>query len=203
MGTAVIRHAWTLSQKRKGTQVLRQTKPETVSEGRRMTRLASSLYWGKPAVRNEPRGWRNRQHDLMAICHDARKGRYSGSHWSNPARLRFTRPVTRAGDSFSRTKPPALCKLPLGPGGRYRPGGGRRGPMGVTRLARTASPSSQAKLSVDHIQSQQASGRTHHKTTILPITAKPVPFPNEGTLTATNNNKSPRSWGQALLSLVI
>ena len=41
-------------------------------------------YWGKPAVRNEPRGWRNRGHDLMAICHDARKGRYTGSHWSNP-----------------------------------------------------------------------------------------------------------------------
>ena len=41
-------------------------------------------YWGKPAVRNEPRGWRNRRHDLMAICHDARKGRHSGSHWSKP-----------------------------------------------------------------------------------------------------------------------
>src|SRR5512136_1032773 len=41
-------------------------------------------YWGKPAVRNEPRGWRNRRQDLMAICHDARKGRHSGSHWSKP-----------------------------------------------------------------------------------------------------------------------
>ena len=50
-------------------------------------------YWGKPAVRNEPRGWRNRRHDLMAICHDARKGRHSGSHWSKPARLRSTRPA--------------------------------------------------------------------------------------------------------------
>ena len=50
-------------------------------------------YWGKPAVRNEPRGWRNRRHDLMANCHDARKGRHSGSHWSKPARLRSTRPV--------------------------------------------------------------------------------------------------------------
>ena len=50
-------------------------------------------YWGKPAARNEPRGWRNRRHDLMAICHDARKGRHSGSHWSKPARLRSTRPV--------------------------------------------------------------------------------------------------------------
>ena len=53
-------------------------------------------YWGKPAVRNEPRGWRNRGHDLMAICHDARKGRYSGSHWSKPARLRSTRPVSNS-----------------------------------------------------------------------------------------------------------
>jgi hypothetical protein len=29
----------------------------------------------------------------MAICHDARKGRHSGSHWSKPARLRSTRPT--------------------------------------------------------------------------------------------------------------
>jgi hypothetical protein len=29
----------------------------------------------------------------MAICHDARKGRHSGSHWSKPARLRSTRPI--------------------------------------------------------------------------------------------------------------
>ena len=56
-----------------------------------------TLYAGKPAVRNEPRGWRNRGHDLMAICHDARKGRYSGSHWSKPARLRSTRPVCNTG----------------------------------------------------------------------------------------------------------
>jgi hypothetical protein len=31
--------------------------------------------------------------DLMAICHDARKGRYNRSHWSKPARLRSTRSV--------------------------------------------------------------------------------------------------------------
>jgi hypothetical protein len=29
-------------------------------------------YWGKPAVRNEPRGRRKRGQDLMAICHNAR-----------------------------------------------------------------------------------------------------------------------------------
>ena len=50
-------------------------------------------YRGKLAVRDEQRGWRKRGQDLMAICHDARKGRYSGSHWSKPARLRSTRPV--------------------------------------------------------------------------------------------------------------
>jgi len=50
-------------------------------------------YWGKPAVRNEQRGWGKRGQDLTAICHDARKGRHSGSHWSKPARLRSTRPV--------------------------------------------------------------------------------------------------------------
>jgi hypothetical protein len=41
-------------------------------------------YWGKPAVRNDKRGWRKRGQDLVAICHNARKGRYTGSHWSKP-----------------------------------------------------------------------------------------------------------------------
>ena len=41
-------------------------------------------YWGKPAVRNDKRGWRKRGQDLMAICHDARKGRNVGSHLSKP-----------------------------------------------------------------------------------------------------------------------
>jgi hypothetical protein len=40
--------------------------------------------WGKPAVRNEQSGWRKRGHDLMAICHNARKGRHTGSHRSKP-----------------------------------------------------------------------------------------------------------------------
>jgi len=39
-------------------------------------------YRGKLAVRDDERGWRKRQHDLAAICHDARKGRYIGSRWS-------------------------------------------------------------------------------------------------------------------------
>jgi hypothetical protein len=41
-------------------------------------------YWGKPAVRNEQRGRGKRGQDLMAICHDARKGRNTGSHRSKP-----------------------------------------------------------------------------------------------------------------------
>jgi hypothetical protein len=41
-------------------------------------------YWGKPAVRNEQRGWRKRGQGLMATCHNARKGRHTGSHWSKP-----------------------------------------------------------------------------------------------------------------------
>lgn len=68
----------------KGTQARRQTRPETATEGRRVTRLGLQPYWGKPAVRDETRGWGNRQHDLMAICHDARKSRNMGSHWSKP-----------------------------------------------------------------------------------------------------------------------
>ena len=68
----------------KGTQARRQTWPETATEGRRATRLGLQPYWGKPAVRDETRGWGNRQHDLMAICHDARKSRNIGSHWSKP-----------------------------------------------------------------------------------------------------------------------
>ena len=46
--------------------------------------LYATFYWGEPAVRNEPRGWRKRGQDLMAICHNARKGRNTGSHWSKP-----------------------------------------------------------------------------------------------------------------------
>ena len=49
--------------------------------GRRQSEEAGfQPYWGKPAVRNNKRGWRKRGQDLMAICHDARKGRHSGSH---------------------------------------------------------------------------------------------------------------------------
>src|ERR1017187_5039729 len=36
---------------------------------------------GKPAVRNFGGGRGNEVDGLMTICHDARKGRYTGSHW--------------------------------------------------------------------------------------------------------------------------
>ena len=45
-------------------------------------------YWGKLAVRDEQRGWGKRGQDLsrfrIGICHDARKDRNTGSHWSKP-----------------------------------------------------------------------------------------------------------------------
>jgi hypothetical protein len=66
----------------KGTQARCQTSLETVAEGHRATRLDLQPYWGKLTVRDETRGWGKRRHDLMAFCHDARKGRYIGSHWS-------------------------------------------------------------------------------------------------------------------------
>ena len=37
-------------------------------------------YWGKPAVRNFRGGRGNERNGLMTVCHDARKGRYIGSH---------------------------------------------------------------------------------------------------------------------------
>ena len=39
---------------------------------------------GNLAVRNGKRGWGKRGQDLMAICHNARKGRHIRSHWSKP-----------------------------------------------------------------------------------------------------------------------
>src|SRR5262245_46643991 len=49
---------------------------------RRWPLLQASLkpYWGKPAVRNFRGGRGNEVDGLVTICHDARKGRYTGSH---------------------------------------------------------------------------------------------------------------------------
>src|SRR6266446_2328984 len=43
-------------------------------------------YWGKPAVRNFRGGRGNEVDGLMTVCHDARKGRYIGSHGPNHVR---------------------------------------------------------------------------------------------------------------------
>jgi hypothetical protein len=50
---------------------------------------AGSKLWQKkspigavPKSQKSRQGWRKRQHDLAAICHDARKSRYDGSRWS-------------------------------------------------------------------------------------------------------------------------
>jgi hypothetical protein len=82
------------------------TEPET----RRTARLASNEtgngfgraqddqagfqpYWGKPAVRNDKRGWRKRGQDLMAICHELERADTLEAIGLNRSRLRSTRPV--------------------------------------------------------------------------------------------------------------
>ena len=49
---------------------------------RRWPRRQAGLkpYWGKPTVRNFRGGRGNEVDGLMTVCHDARKGRYIGSH---------------------------------------------------------------------------------------------------------------------------
>jgi hypothetical protein len=56
-----------------------------VGDGRgraRSDKAGFQPYRGKLAVRDEQRGWGKRRQDLMAVCHDARKGRNIGIHWS-------------------------------------------------------------------------------------------------------------------------
>ncbi len=59
-------------------------------------------YRGKLAVRDETRGRGKRGQDPMAVCHDARKGRNIGSHWSKPVAppLHSTRPAEDAEGGF-------------------------------------------------------------------------------------------------------
>ena len=67
-------------------QLPRQTKPGRVSEGRGRTRLASSRT-GENSLYGMNRGGGGNEVDgLMTFCHDARKGRYIGSHWPNHVR---------------------------------------------------------------------------------------------------------------------
>ena len=57
---------------------------KAAGQGRRALLTAClKPYWGKPAVRNFRGGGGNDLDGLMTIGHDARKGRYIGSHWPN------------------------------------------------------------------------------------------------------------------------
>ena len=108
----------------KGTQARCQTQPETAAEGHRATRLGLQPYRGKPAVRNETRGWGKRRHDLMAICHDARKGRYIGSHWSKPG----APPLHSTGANSLCRRVYYIHVGPTGPRRRPQASGNRIGP---------------------------------------------------------------------------
>ena len=68
----------------KGTQAPRQTPPGTAAEGRGATRLASNRTGENPPYGMIRGGGGNEVDGLMTFCHDARKGRYIGSHWSKP-----------------------------------------------------------------------------------------------------------------------
>jgi hypothetical protein len=52
-------------------------------------------YWGKPAVRNDNKGWRNRGQDLMAICHELERADTLEAIGLNRSRLRSNRPVVQ------------------------------------------------------------------------------------------------------------
>jgi hypothetical protein len=67
-------------------QLLRQTKPRKVSEGRRRTRLTSSRTGENSPYGMNRGGGGNEVDGLMTFCHDARKGRNIGSHWPNQVR---------------------------------------------------------------------------------------------------------------------
>ena len=66
-------------------------------------------YWGKPTVRNFRGGRGNEVDGLMTVCHDARKGRYIGSHWPNHVRASALLDVF----SGSFDLPFADCALPV------------------------------------------------------------------------------------------
>ena len=78
-------------------QLLRQTKPRKVSEGRRRTRLTSSRTGENSPYGMNRGGGGNEVDGLMTFCHDARKGRNIGSHWPN--HVRASAPL----DRFLRT----------------------------------------------------------------------------------------------------
>src|SRR5664279_3341581 len=50
----------------------------------RLAHQAVVAFAGAEMINREQRERRKRGQDLMAICHDARKGRNTGGHWSRP-----------------------------------------------------------------------------------------------------------------------
>ena len=85
----------------------RETEPKTDrmadaasnAAGNRSGRMQDNLdgfqpYRGELALRNGKMGWKKRGQDLMAICHNARKGRYTEATRLNRSRLCSTRPVS-------------------------------------------------------------------------------------------------------------
>jgi len=61
-------------------------------------------YWGRPTVRNFRGGGGDEVHGLVTVCHDARKGRYVGSHW--PKHVRASAPL----DGFKLDLPTTRSK---------------------------------------------------------------------------------------------
>src|SRR5208337_3463941 len=87
-------------------------------------------YWGKPAVRNFRGGRGNEVDGLMTICHDARKGRYTGSHWPNHVRASALLDVPLHLQFFSRGSRGSRLNFPLRGMGNLS-----RGKVGLQRLA--------------------------------------------------------------------
>jgi hypothetical protein len=77
-------------------------------EGRRLSARLKP-YWGKPAVRNFRGGGGKAEQGLMAVCHDARKGGNTGSHWPKhrPPPLYSTHPVQATWPGIQRPIRPA------------------------------------------------------------------------------------------------
>ena len=57
-------------------------------------------YWGKPTVRNFRGGRGNEVDGLVTVCHEARKGRHTGSHWPNHVRASALLDVFRGSNCF-------------------------------------------------------------------------------------------------------
>src|SRR3989441_5625180 len=68
-------------------------------------------YWGKPTVRNFRGGRGNEVDGLVTVCHDARKGRYTGSHWPNHVRASALLDVNQQFDRILKTMCPFVRRI--------------------------------------------------------------------------------------------